>query len=94
MSFYSIAPFIKEFYPAYYSIESYPADKCACIRKVKEDWGVLGNFARTPLTVGGVEFKNSEQLFQLMKFTDQEPIMAVYQASNPKYKTLGKDTSS
>ena len=85
MSFYRIAPFIKEFYPAYYSIESYPADKCACIRKVKEDWGVLGNFARTPLTVGGVEFKNSEQLFQLMKFTDQEPIMAVYQASNPKY---------
>lgn len=85
MSFYSIAPFIKEFYPAYYSIESYPANKCACIRKVKEDWGVLGNFARTPLTVGGVEFKNSEQLFQLMKFTDQEPIMSVYQASNPKY---------
>lgn len=85
MSFYSIAPFIKEFYPEYYSLESYPADKCVCIRKVDDEWGVLGNFARTPLTVDGVKLKNSEQLFQLMKFTDAEPVMAVYRAGNPKY---------
>ena len=85
MSFYSIAPFIKEYYPEYYSIESYPAEKCVCIRKVKDEWGELGNFARTPLNINGVPFKNSEQLFQLMKFTDEEPVKAVYQATNPKY---------
>lgn len=85
MNFYSIAPFIQQYYPQYYSIERYPADRCVCIRKVAEEWGVLGNFARTPLVVGGVTFKNSEQLFQLMKFKDEEPVKAVYHAGNPKY---------
>ena len=85
MNFYSIAPFIQQHYPEYYSIERYPADLCVCIRKVADEWGILGNFARTPLIVDGVTFKNSEQLFQLMKFVDEEPVKAVYQAANPKY---------
>ena len=85
MSFYSVAPFIKEFYPKYYSIERYPAEKCVCIRKVKDEWGVLCNFAKTPLSVNGVTFKNSEQLFQVMKFVDEEPVRAVYLAGNPKF---------
>ena len=87
MSFYSIAPFIKEFYPAYYSIETYPKDKCVAIRKVSEPWGVLGNFGHTPIIYNGVTFKTSEQLFQLMKFKDKEPVTAIYQAGNPKYTT-------
>lgn len=85
MNFYSIAPFIRQHYSQYYTIECYPADRCVCIRKVAEEWGVLGNFARTPLVVGGVTFKNSEQLFQLMKFKDEEPVKAVYNAVNSKY---------
>lgn len=85
MNFYSIAPFIKQYYPEYYSIERYPASRCVCIRKVIEEWGVLGNFARTPLVVNGVVFKNAEQLFQLMKFTDEEPVKAVYKSANPKF---------
>ena len=85
MNFYSVAPFIQRYYSGYYSIETYPADKCACIRKVTGEWGVLGNFARTCIIVNKVEFRNSEQLFQLMKFTDEEPVKAVYQAANPKY---------
>lgn len=85
MNFYSIAPFIQQYYPQYYSIERYPADRCVCIRKVAEEWGVLGNFARIHLVVDGVTFKNSEQLFQLMKFKDEEPVKAVYHAANPKY---------
>ena len=85
MNFYSIAPFIQQHYPEYYSIERYPAGRCVCIRKVADEWGILGNFARTPLVVGGMTFKNSEQLFQLMKFVDEEPVKAVYQAANPKY---------
>ena len=85
MSFYSIAPFIHQHYPAYYSIERYPADRCVCIRKTTDEWGILGNFACTPLTVNGIQFRNTEQLFQMMKFTDAEPINAVYRAANPKY---------
>ena len=85
MSFYSIAPIIHQHYPAYYSIERYPADRCVCIRKTTDEWGILGNFACTPLTVNGIQFRNTEQLFQMMKFTDAEPINAVYRAANPKY---------
>ena len=84
MSFYSIAPFIQAFYPKYYSIETYPASECVTIRKVAETWGIFGNFARTPIVIDEVMFKTSEQLFQLMKFKDKEPVLAVYNANNPK----------
>lgn len=87
MIFYSIAPFIREFYPQYYSIETYPIGECVAIRKVKEPWGIFGNFAPTPIIIGQVSFKTSEQLFQLMKFKDAEPVLAVYQANNPKMTT-------
>ena len=87
MSFYSIAPFIQEFYPQYYSIEAYPVKECVAIRKVAEPWGIFGNFARTPIVIDEVMFKTSEQLFQLMKFKDKEPVLAVYNANNPKMTT-------
>ena len=85
MSFYSIAPFIKEFYPQYYSIETYPVSECAIIHKVDMEWGIFSNFGRTPIVVNGVTFKTSEQLFQLMKFKDEEPLKDIYfQKKNPK----------
>lgn len=84
MSFYSIAQYIQQYYPEYYSIETYPADKCAAIRKVAEEWGIFSNFGRTPMMIGGVYFKTSEQLFQMMKFTDKEAVLSVYLAGNPK----------
>lgn len=87
MSFYSIAPFIEKNYPMYYSIETYPVSQCAPIYKVAMEWGIFSNFAPTPLIVGGVKFKNAEQLFQIMKFKDKEPIQAVYKAGNPKMTT-------
>lgn len=87
MSFYSIAPFIQEFYSQYYSIETYPVKECVAIRKVAEPWGIFGNFARTPIIIDEVMFKTSEQLFQLMKFKDKEPVLAVYNANNPKMTT-------
>jgi predicted NAD-dependent protein-ADP-ribosyltransferase YbiA (DUF1768 family) len=77
MSFYSIAPFIKEFYPEYYSIESYPAKDCVKIHKVSEEWGVLSNFAKTPLVVNGVTFDSAEELFQMMKFKNKEVLMNI-----------------
>ena len=85
MNFYSVAPFIQQYYPEYYSIETYPAEQCVCIRKVVDEWGILGNFARTHIIINKVVFKNSEQLFQLMKFTEEEPVKAVYQSANTKY---------
>ena len=71
MSFYSIAPFIKEFYPEYWGEYSYDANKSIRIHKVDDEWGILCNFANTPIVVGGFTFKSSEHLFQLMKFTDE-----------------------
>ena len=84
MSFYSIAPFIQTFYPEYYSIESYPANESIAIRKVKESWGILGNFAPTPIFIEHVTFKTSELLFQLMKFRDEEAVLALFHSNNPK----------
>ena len=84
MNFYSIAPFIQKYYPEYYSIETYPVSECVAIRKVKEPWGIFGNFAPTPIIINGVTFKTSELLFQLMKFKEAEPVLAVYNANNPK----------
>ena len=87
MNFYSIAPFIQEFYPQYYSIETYPVSECIAIRKVKDPWGIFGNFFPIPIIINNVSFKTSEQLFQLMKFKDEEPVKAVYNANNPKMTT-------
>lgn len=84
MNFYSIAPFIKMYYPRYYSVETYSAEECVTVHKVNEPWGLFSNFARTPLMLDGVEFRTSEQLFQLMKFRDREAVLAVYRAANPK----------
>ena len=77
MSFYSIADFIKEYYPEYYGIETYPIAECAPIRKVKDEWGLFCNFAPTPLIVDGVAFDNSEELFQLMKFKNEDIIRRI-----------------
>ena len=70
-----VRPFIEKYYPEYYSWNEYPVNDCIPIRKVKEEWGILGNFAPTKLVVDGIEFKNSEQLLQAMKFSDREKIL-------------------
>lgn len=87
MSFYSIVDFIRVYYPQYYGIESYRVAECVTIHKVKDEWGIFCNFAPTPIVIDGVTFKNSEQLFQLMKFQDAEAIIDVYSANNPKMTT-------
>ena len=84
MNFYSIAPFIERYYPQYYSIERYPVDKCIAIQKIGEEWGILSNFAHTPIEYKGVTYKSSEQLFQMMKFTDKTVRDVVFNAPNPK----------
>lgn len=73
-----VASFIKEFYPEYWEISRYPADRCAVIGKVDGKWGVFSNFYRSPLEVNGVRFGCAEELFVLMKFTDKEAVRALY----------------
>lgn len=90
MSKSSIAPLIKENYPQYYSWHEYPVDDCVAIRKTTEPWGILGNFAATPLEVKGVRFNNSEQLFQMLKFTDEETLRTIYQAKGLPLKWAAK----
>lgn len=85
-----VAPLIKEYYPEYYQWNEYPADNCIPFDKVKEQWGILGNFAPVPLEVDGVVFVNSEQLFQIMKFTDAEILMSIYQSRGLKIKYTAK----
>ena len=77
MSFYSIAGFIKEYYPDYYGIETYPIAESVAIRKVQDEWGLFCNFAPTPLVVDGVTFASSEELFQLMKFKEPEVVRRI-----------------
>lgn len=77
MIFYSIADFIKEYYPDYYGIETYPIAESVTIHKVKDEWGLFCNFAPTPLVVDGVTFASSEELFQLMKFKEPEVVRRI-----------------
>ena len=77
MSFYSIADFIKEFYPQYYGYSTYPKSECVVVHKVAEEWGVFSNFAPTPIVIDGVCFKSSEHLFQMMKFQDATVVLNI-----------------
>lgn len=85
MSFYSVDGFIREFYPQYWGYQNYPASQVACIRKVNEEWGILGNFAPTPIELEEITFKSVEQLFQCMKFRDMVPLLEVFLSPHPKF---------
>ena len=68
---YSVVAFIYKNYREYWGIQSYPAHKCANFCSTDEKWGIFGNFAAAPLVVDGYSFKHSEELFQMMKFKDE-----------------------
>lgn len=80
-----VREFIEKYYPEYYSIERYPADKTAAFCKIDQEWGIFSNFGHSPLTVGGILFDTSERLFQVMKFIDEISRKVVYtKKGNPK----------
>lgn len=85
-----VAPLVKEFYPEYYVWNEYPVEECIAFKTVSDRWGVLSNFYSAPLVVEGVEFVNSEQLFQMMKFTDRQTLMAIYRAKGLPLKWAAK----
>lgn len=51
------------------------------IRKVKEEYGMLGNMSPHPV-VDGVAWPTAESLFQAMRFEDQEIREAIYKAKS------------
>ena len=80
----SIAAFIKEHYPEYWGDQVYPVAKSVFFHKKTDDHWILSNMASYPLEIEGIKFKNSEHLFQTLKFATPESITAVYQSKSPK----------
>ncbi|MDE7350601.1 MAG: NADAR family protein [Muribaculaceae bacterium] len=89
---FSVAAAIRENFPEYWArgIQSYPVDKCAPFSKVSGRWGVFSNFAATPIEVDGITYKNSEQLFQCRKFTDEAALREVLGADGMTIKMKAK----
>lgn len=85
-----IVHWIKEHYPHYMGINRYPADRCALVKKAEEEWGILGNFGRASVVVNGVEFSNTEKLFQCMKFAHMPVIQEIYAQNNMGIKMKAK----
>ena len=81
---------IKEFYPQYIGIKRYPADQCVLVKTAADEWGILGNFGRAAVVVNGVEFSNTEKLFQCMKFTYAPVIQEIYAQNNMSIKMKAK----
>lgn len=77
---------IKEFYPQYLGIKHYPYNQCALVKTAADEWGILGNFGRASVVVNGVEFSNTEKLFQCMKFAHMPVIQEIYAQNNMSIK--------
>lgn len=82
--------FIQEYYPEWYGIQEYPADKTVSFLKVDGEWGLLSNFARTPIVVDGVTFDCTEKLFQVIKFTDEESRKIIYSKKGQPIKMMAR----
>ncbi len=61
---------ISRYYPAFSNIEHYPASRTIVVNKVQAEWGILGNFAASPIFLDGVCFPSAEHLFQILKLND------------------------
>ena len=83
-----LVDYIREYYPGWLGFKEYPADKTAVVGRVIEPWGLLGNFAPSPLTVGGIPFDCTEKLFQVMQFSDPEARRVIY--SQPRSQAIKK----
>lgn len=85
-----VSEMIREFYPAYYRWEEYPAEKCIAFGNVDDRWGILGNFAPVEIDINGVKFANTEQLFQMMKFTDRGTLLKIHASRGMRIKYAAK----
>ena len=58
-------------YPQYDTIERYPAERTIGFTSTIKAWGILSNFAKTPMVVNGVEFACVEQLFHYIRLNNE-----------------------
>ena len=79
-----LAEFIKKYYPEYWGDHIYPIAQSVFFHKKTDEHWILSNMASCPLEIEGVPFKNSEHLFQTLKFATPESVAAVYQSKSPK----------
>ena len=85
-----IFSWIKEFHPQYLGIKHYPYNQCALVKTAADEWGILGNFGRASVVVNGVEFSNTEKLFQCLKFAHLPIIQEIYAQNNMGIKMKAK----
>ena len=91
----SVAEGIKEYYPQYWGIQVYPIEQSVFFHKKTDAHWILSNMSSCPLKIEGIQFKNSEHLFQTLKFATPESVLAVYNnKTSPKmtakhYECLG-----
>lgn len=60
------------YYPEYNIIERYPAEQTIGFTSAAAEWGILSNFAKTPMRVNGVEFACVEQLFHYIRLNNEQ----------------------
>ena len=60
------------YYPEYNIIERYPAEHTIGFTSPAAKWGILSNFAKTPMQVNGVEFACVEQLFHYIRLNNEQ----------------------
>ena len=89
MNKHSVAGFIKENYPEYWGVSTYPVEECVVFCSTHEEWGIFSNMAASAIVVGDVEFKSSEHLFQMMKFKSPEIVKRVWGGITANEKRCG-----
>lgn len=58
-------------YPEYDNIQRYPAEQTVGFTSTAAEWGLLSNFAKTPMVVNGVEFVCVEQMFHYIRLNSE-----------------------
>lgn len=87
---------ISRYYPAFSNIEHYPASRTIVVNKVQAEWGILGNFAASPIVLDGVCFPSAEHLFQILKLNDtplRRRVLAAPRNLTMKHMAISKDNS-
>ena len=68
-------------YPQYDIIERYSAEQTIGFTSTAAEWGLLSNFAKTPMVVNGVEFVCVEQMFHYIRLNSETERMEYLKVS-------------
>ena len=59
-------------YSQYDIVERYPAEHTISFTSTAAEWGLLSNFAKTPMLVNGIEFACVEQLYHYIRLNNAQ----------------------